>query len=411
MRSVSNIALGLMLTMIGFFPAYADGSHGGGQTTAKEAHDADDQDTMKDFVLHAKQHIDDAVGGDDPSRLSVLYWEMRNEGIWKHEQVYLIALRLTAVVNHGKYTKSLYGNSLRGIQTVGALLSKVGESVGEPFCVQYGPSGSERWSCAVGYINATNDHSVLIGGFDHAEDDPGIVSLPCPDIVPEVTARHVSASLYVSESRSRETLKDFVQEAIETIKLVLALAGQDNEARSRAFAQAACLAKEPWRSGPTYLFIMSKLPEGPPVVVVNANNPELTGFPFENVLDEDGVDIGEEILKVAGEDGEGGFVEYKWDNPVINDDDVNEYGMSPGRSPKTSYVEAAAITLRLGEPPRVLIFGSGLYGTLEEDGGSEDDGGCAIGGTASNLGSAVFSLLLIVFSLCLGFWWKDRSRK
>ena len=77
-------------------------------------------------------------------------------------------------------------------------------------------------------------------------------------------------------------------------------------------------------------------------------------------------------------------------------------GMSPGNSPKISYVEGVQISPRTG----VWIFGSGIYPDAEED-----DGGCAIAGTGSNLAGTAFNLFLIVFSLCLAFWWKGRSKK
>lgn len=106
------ITLGLVLTMITFFPgisafADSDGSHGDPQTTAEQAASANDESTMENFVLHAKHHIDTIVA-ENRSALSTLYRDMRAEGIWKQGSVYLIALRPNGtVVNHGKYTKIL----------------------------------------------------------------------------------------------------------------------------------------------------------------------------------------------------------------------------------------------------------------------------------------------------------------
>ena len=169
----------------------------------------------------------------------------------------------------------------------------------------------------------------------------------------------------------------------------------------------ACLGREgPWKHGSVYLFIMTTgAGPIPPLVFLNGNNPELTGLPFVNILDEDGVDVGEIIIEAAGEDGKGGIVRYKWDDPLVEGDEVNEPGMSPGTSPKVSYVEGAQIDRRFG----VWIFGSGIYPPAEDD-----DDGCAIAGTDSKPWSAVFNLFLIMFSLCFAFWWKDgkdRSKK
>jgi hypothetical protein len=110
--------------------------------TAQQAASANDRDTMESFVLNAKQHIDDIVA-ENPSALSTFYKDMRDpEGIWRHDSVYLIALRLDGtgtVVNHGKYTKSLFGASLVGFPTVANLLTSVQQDAqGGPVCEEYG---------------------------------------------------------------------------------------------------------------------------------------------------------------------------------------------------------------------------------------------------------------------------------
>lgn len=384
------VTLGVVMAIMAFFPgvsAFADGSHGDPQTTAEQTND---EETMKAFVLHAKQHIDDTVA-ENRSTLSTLYRQMREERIWNHGSVYLIALRLDGtVVNHGKYTKSLFGASLADLPPVGKLLMRVQENPqGGPVCEEYDMGGSTRWSCAVGYTNAFDDSNVLIGGFDHDEQDMNVSHHDCPDYVPDVTAQQVS------ESQSQEDLKNFVKGAITRIKAIFAggVSGLRGDIRGN------CLGREgPWRHDSIYLFIMTA--GNPPIVFLNGNNPELTGAPFENVLDEDKVNVGDIIIEAAGEDGKGDIVRYKWDNPVKDGDEINMPGMSPGNSPKISYVEGAQIG------SRIWIFGSGIYPDAEED-----DGGCAIAGTGSNLAGTAFNLFLIVFSLCLASWWKGRSRK
>ena len=384
------VTLGVVLATMIFssgIPAFADGSHSDPQTTASEAASANDQDTMEKFVLHAKQHIDDILG-ENRSALSTFYKDMRDpEGIWRHDPVYLIALRPDGtVVNHGKYTKSLFGASLAGFPTVANLLTSVQQDAqGGPVCEEYGGG----WSCAVEYTNAFGDSNVLIGGFDHDEQDMNVSHYDCPDYVPDVTAQQVS------ESQSEEDLENFVKGAITRIRALFAggVSGLRGDIRGN------CLGREgPWNHGSIYLFIMTA--GNPPIVFLNGNNPELTGAPFVNVLDEDEVNVGEIIIEAAGEHGKGGIVRYKWDNPVKDGDEINMPGRSPGNSPKISYVEG----VQIGQS--VWIFGSGIYPDAEED-----DGGCAIAGTGSNLAGTAFNLFLIVFSLCLAFWWKDRSRK
>lgn len=392
------LTLSTVLAVMVFFsgvPAFADGSHDGPQTTAAQADSANDEETMENFVLHAKQHIDDIVA-EHPSALSTLYRQMRDEGIWNNGSVYLIALRMDGgVVNHGKYTKSLFGVSLADLPTVNRLLMRVQDAQGEPVCERYGMGESMKQSCAVVYTNALGGRNVLIGGFDHDEQDMNISRPECPDDKPAVTAEQVS------DSQSEEDLKNFVKGVITRITETL---GEGASGLQGNLDRVQCLGREgPWKHESIYLFIMTAGARGnPPVVFLNGNNPEFTGFPFVDVLDEDGVDVGRIIVEAAGEAGKGGVVRYKWDNPIIAGDEVNESGKSPGRSPKITYVEGVQIPNR-----GVWIFGSGIYPEAE----AEDDDGCAIAGTNSNFAGTVFNLFLIMFSLCVAFRWKDGSRK
>ena len=129
----------------------------------------------------------------------------------------------------------------------------------------------------------------------------------------------------------------------------------------------------------------------PPRVFLNGLNQELAGSPFVNILDEDGVDVGQKIIDTAGQDGKDGFVEYKWNDPEVEGDEVNESGMSPGTSPKISYVKGKTFPQR---PQQVYILGSGIYP-------KDDDDGCAIAGAHSKPGSIVFNMFLIMFSMVL----------
>ena len=408
MRNSSKIIIASVLMLAVFFPAvspYAAASDGA--TTASEAASANDEATMKSFVLHAKQELLEAARG---GAVSVLYREMRSEGEWRADSVYLIVLRRAGnIVNHGKYTKELYGDSLAKLPTVKELLDGLAgkDADADPLCTQYYHEGSKKWSCAVLSTPAIvgEENNVIIGGFDHELEDENIAPLQCPGFEPEVTADDVIASQYVSEERARETLKEFVKGAIERVKMIQAQGSQQGQGSllQQAIRSVACFGKGHWNSGPIYLFVMTRSPLGP-VVILNGNSPELTGSPFVGVLDEDGIDIGQEILKVAGQDGQGGFVEYKWDNPLIDEDKAEpDPKKSPGRSPKISYVEAVQFSPTSG----TFIFGSGIYRTLEggSESGGDDDSGCTIAGTdGSRSAGAAFNLFLILFSVCFVIW-------
>jgi hypothetical protein len=230
---------------------------------------------------------------------------------------------------------------------VANLLTRVEDAQGGAVCEEYNRDGSTKWSCAVEYTNAFGGRNVLIEGFDHDEQDMNVRHPDCPDSVPAVTAQQLS------ESQSEEDLETFVKEAIKQSTADL-IAGKVQQGAFKS--QIGCLGRGHWNHGSIYLFVMTAGAGGSdPIVFFNGNNPELTGAPFVNVLDEDEVNVGEIIIEAAGEPGKGGIVRYKWDNPVKDGDEINMPGRSPGNSPKISYVEG----VQIGQS--VWIFGSGIY--------------------------------------------------
>ena len=141
-----------------------------GGTTAEEAYTNNDEANMEGFVRSAKNELEKAAAA-APGELSALHEEMREEGRWMHESVYLIIVDPSGKVeNHGLYA-SLHGDSIGGIQTVEDLLTGLGGG-GDVFCTEYVhyADGSSRWSCAAEYTSSpdSGEKSVVIGGFDHA---------------------------------------------------------------------------------------------------------------------------------------------------------------------------------------------------------------------------------------------------
>ena len=385
---------------------------------------------MQNFLLHARRHLTGSAQADadrdifslQTNQLSGLQREMRLEGVWRHKSVYLIELNSAGLVsNHGKYLKSMYGKSIRGFPIVDKLISAVSELFFDGkdtlYCTQYGEEESERWACGVRFTVGAFPFQ-LIAGFDHAEDDPNITSfLTCSSASvvsqPQITAKQVE------ESQKKEDLKKFVGEAIKFAGTLPKFGNVSAESivndrekfleLTQNVLSSICLTIEgPWNFGSVYLFVMTA---GESVVVLNGNNPELAGGSFKNVLDEDGKDINELIQEAAGEHGKSGFVEYKWDNPVVPGDEVNQAGKSPGTSPKISYVEGVRFGSEDDSP--VYIFGSGIYPTStdERPTSTSSDGGCAIAGVGSNFHRrGVFNLFLMVFFLSSGFCLRSRSR-
>ena len=115
--------------------------------------------------------------------------------------------------------------------------------------------------------------TVLIGGFDHDEQDMNVSHYDCPDYVPDVTAQQVS------ESQSEEALENFVKGAIMRIEDTL---GEGASGLTGNISRAQCLGRKgPWNHGSIYLFIMTAGAGGnPPIVFLNGNNPEFAGSPY-----------------------------------------------------------------------------------------------------------------------------------
>lgn len=372
--------------------ASADGNHDGPQTTAEEAAtDKNNEATIRNFILHAKGHFERV--NEDLVERAEFYRQARNEGIWRHDSVYLIMLEKTgSVIHHGIYTDTLYGDNLGNLDTVMSLIRKLENSGGGAVCEPYTYDGAPRQACAVEYessqIAGRSQTNIMIGGFDHDPNDENIVRLDCSDYEPAVTAAEVQ------ERQTRESLEDFVEGAIirfgDAIEFLMQhLEDGSLEKRSESTRIVQCFSKPGhWKSGSIYLFVMT----ADTTVILNGLNQELAGSPFRDVFDEDGVDIGKEIIDTAGEDGAEGFVEYKWDDPSVDGDEVSEPGEAKGISPKVSYVKGVLFSI-----PReqVYIFGSGIY---PKDG---DNDGCAIAGAGSGPRNIVLNMFLIMFSMVL----------
>ena len=404
----ATVGMALFLVCLSVAYAFAHEGHEGPQTTAQEAYEQNTRKAMEDFLLHLSHHIGQGTAGS--GHQEAFLRETVRDGVWKHKSVYLIATLGGTVYSHGKHLRSLWASRLSGVPEIGKLDDMLdailvtledkdkGHRTLGPVCIQYDLEGYQdpRWACA---IYPGEQQYYYYAGFDHAADHEAIEHLECEEDSLEITAAQVEAS------QREEDLRKFVQQAIDVTGDALSEGGI-----SQALEKMQCIADaredrgSPWSSDSVYIFLMNA---GTSRVIFNGNNPELNGTTFRNVLDEDGVDIEKEILRVAGAHGEGGFVRYKWDNPAIDGDEVNEPGKSPGTSPKLTYVEARAY--EGFEVFGTFIFGSGIYPEdMMEEGG--DDDGCAIAGaSASDAGSAVLNMFMIMFSLCFALCLRSRS--
>ena len=390
----ATVGMALFLVCLSVAYAFAHEGHEDPQTTAQEAYEQNTEKAMEDFLHHLSYHVGEGTAAS--GRQEAFLRETRKDGVWKHESVYLIATLSGEVYSHAKYLRSLWASDLSGVHEIGELdeLLRNEPGAGEathgtlgPVCISYDLEGTQRWACA---IAPAGQSYAYYAGFDHAEDHEAIEHLECEEESLEITAAQLE------KSQREEDLRKFVRQAMDVV-------GDALSEGSSALDKIQCIADaregrgSPWKSDSVYVFVMNAETSR---VVFNGNNPELNGGTFRKVFDEDGVDIEDEILKVAGAHGEGGFVRYKWDNPAITGDEVNEAGKSPGTSPKLTYVEARSYEgfERFG----TFIFGSGIYP-------EGDDDGCAIAGaSASDAGSAVLNMFMIIFSLCFALCLRSR---
>jgi hypothetical protein len=407
---VATVCMALFLVCLSVAYAFAhdggDGVHEGPQTTAQQAYEQNTEEAMENFIRHVNHHVPRGSrgGGEQEEFLN----ETRQEGVWKHKSVYLIATLGSKVFSHGKYQQSLWGSELFRVPTIRTLIDKLGNLAGDdslflsgnhetigPVCTEYDLEGTPRWACSI----VPDGHEYFYyAGFDHPVDHEDINPLECEEESLGITAAQVE------KSQRPEDLEKFVRQAMDAVGDALSRA---EGALQPALDKILCITsgresfasggESSWKSDSVYIFVMNAETSQ---VIFNGNNPELNGTVFRDVLDEDNVDIGKEILEVAGDHGEGGFVRYKWDNPAITGDEIMEDGKSPGTSPKLTYVEARRYEGY--EHFGTFIFGSGIYP-------QDMDDGCAVAGaSASDAGSAVLNMFMIMFSLCFALCLRSR---
>ena len=198
---------------------------------------------------------------------------------------------------------------------------------------------------------------------------------------------------------NKDNLESFVLNAkctLEKVKTINAFLTQLAKFRN----------EENWNVNGVYLFIFEK-PEKEtpdPVVLFNANNPELEDY---NLNIEDHSQPAQNVADVINRSlEEDGFSTYTWDDPRFEGDEKDEQGKSPGTSEKISY--ASTVTLDLFGPKETFIIGSGFYPNAPPIMDSDD--GCAIASASTHKSAALMlNLFLIVSALFLAVSWKNRS--
>ena len=371
-----------------------DGDHDEQSVTAAKVN-ITNMESVKSFVEHAKAHFEDV---ETISDFLDFRSKMTTDGSdWKENFVYLVRTdEQGAVYQHPHYPLAQSGilnefEDDNGEKVVQRLLEKVNQD-GETGCVSYtwdnpqdDADQNPKWVCAAKFDHplVPGLRNIFIGGLHHNFSDVSFAKAKCPSYDPadpEVTK--VTAVDVVD----KDTLKQFVDQFAEYYVRqrerigVAGIAGIPN-----------CWRILPWKYDSVYLFIMNSENK---YVAFNGNNPELENTTLE-VTDANGADVAQMIIDEVNDPDGDGFVEYLWDDPTTEDDnvDLNECPdgpgtCAPGTSPKISYVKFVDSS-QSGQP---FIFGSGIYPKEMEEG----DGGCAIAGSHDTPLTAMLSLFLIV---------------
>ena len=357
-----------------------------------------DEESMRSFTKHARIHLRSREVGRPLASI-----DLSSRGLGERDDLYVISVESDDNISgHDKYA----GAQSATLPALDSILGKVRQGNREDVVCERNEKDNGNYFCA--FTLPPPSDIIIVLGFDHDVDDLDFSHLTCPYITPGSGADKdkVAASEITNEDtpENRERLKKYVIGMRDHMLEEMRKAGL--EFRNRLLLLRPCWRQPPWKYGSIYIFIMQELPDGSQLVAFNGNNPEFEG-PNLLVKDEDGVDIGKLISDaISGPEGEG-FIEYKWDDPLNPDDDVDAgepdedgFRKAPGTSPKVSYVKS--IELQGID----FIFASGFYPRAE----SGDDGGCSLAGENSTPSGTAFNLFLAVSVLLAGVWLLKRGK-
>ena len=393
-------------------PGTEDITHDKALKVTADGVNTNDPASVEAFVRHAAAHLEKLTN--EEKQIAFLNQVTADNTDWRSGELYLILIdpKTKTVFIHGYYDNTAAGAVLdERLENQGekkTLYDLINAAGGE------NPEGGEGGGVVSAYALAyrTSDPTpdikrqvpitVLIGGFHHGE-----LASPSPEDLPSLRTT-------ASDVEDAGTLKDFVGGIIEYI--TEEIRAQNRLAAHYQIRSLSRLEPGPFRAGPIYLFGLYD-EENDFAVVVNGLDASYENSKGFNAIDDNHCNIGEEIsratkgepleckdlglLKNLPEDiPEGGaFIQYLWDNPDIDGDEVRDPdtglpipGRSPGTSPKLSYIQELKV------PLSPFIFGSGIYPAGNDD----DRGACVIAGAGNTLRSTVLNLFLIILTMVLG---------
>ncbi len=320
--------------------------------------------SISDFALAAKGYMESV----NLAGLSHNACVIRQEGPWKSGDTYLVTISIDGRVFFHSDEAELSGRPLNN-RVYGAILRALGITATAPADISAALANVATTGSfpnanggqipviggyAVGFKRTGGNPLILVAGLDIGESHLGTETIDQGS--PDVRADQVM---------DRDSLKAFVEGATQYV-----VDRFRTEGRS-AFTQVKSVLRDPsgpWRSGPTYLFIMD--PSG--YTIFHGAFPDRFEFrtPTNTLREqlpsgEQGDLILPKIIRTAISNPGGGFVEYYFDNPDDPNDDFNTLKVSYVRQHVFEGQRADGTTF---EYP--LIFGAGIYGdssTVAED--------------------------------------------
>ena len=339
----SMIVWGLLLGVVCIFSAMPSAlAQDEDRTTAGEVVD---RETLRDFVLDARDYI---VGVTDINLAIELTTSAMQEGDWKHGNTYLIILDPGGIVRFHAEGVTFDGTDLSTVEDdngelVFPKILAAAQSGEDGDFVEYtwddpsDPDDPNPKACyVVQYTSPLGQgRLLLVGGYyqDLSDVGTGISEFPEP---PPITAAAVVG---------RETLKAFVKGSIQWSLEAIGEFGVDRRKMLEEFRREG----GPWRLGSTYLYLLTE--EG--FVYFHAARPDQQGHNQIERQDRNGFKFVKALVDAAVSGG--GYVEYYWDDPLVEgDEDIG--------SAKVGYAESFTVPDDFPIfPGQTIIIGSGFY--------------------------------------------------
>ena len=405
MKTIRLIFLFCVFGMLGAFSFHAPpaSSHGSGDHMMKvTASGVSDDQTLGEFVKHAAAHLSEATTFSET--LGILNEFRNDEGEWNNGSTYLILL----TGEGGVYVHSK--NRELEDQDWSQLEDDAGKNVGQEFLKQQGDlltySAGKAYAhpftaSVVPFVDPRKGGQfVLVGGFTYeppvirqkksfedlvAPFPPGLYSIATKsrtDKARDVGSAEKEGGEKKTEEERKQELRDFVGDAIH----LFTRAFDDPEEIDPVILRTVFrLDNGPWRYVSTYIYIMDEKGN----VIFNGANRDIEQT---NLLNDP--NVGEDIARLiaAAKMPGGGFVNYNWEDPAVVGDG-EQHGGPGGDSPKLGYTKLHSSD-KDDPSASVYIFGSGIY-----LGPSEDDGGCAISGTANSAKGNLVGMLIVISAI------------